>query len=274
MKKAFVRFMSSGLLATTSVLALGLVTPSLPKSVQLADWVPSSEVLATTTPLTPAELTPADIYEKVNPSVVTVFLLDENGNALSSGSGFIVRTNGLIITNAHVVSSDHAVIAVVLADGSAIQADIVSFDRRGLDLAAIQLRGKHQLPVATLASIEDSRIGDDVYAIGSPRGIRNTLTSGIIGNIAADKTAVMHSAAINGGNSGGPLVNAQGQVIGVNTMILATPVMSPDGRNTGIPIPANGMGIAITADEVEAFMVAVRLGMSASAPQTEQVATN
>jgi serine protease Do len=273
MKQAFVRLMSSSLLATTSVLALGLVTPSLPKSAQLSSWIPRSDVLAST-PLAAAALTPSDIYEQVNPTVVTVVLLDENLNILSNGSGFIVRANGLIITNAHVVAEDHAAVGVTLADGSNFLADIVGFDRRGLDLAAVQLRGGHQLPVATLASIDESRIGDAVYAIGSPQGIRNTFSSGIIGNILPDQTEVMHSAAINTGNSGGPLVNRQGQVIGINTRLLGAPVVSPEGNVIGTARMTNGMGIAITADEIKMFVTAVRLGVTARKPLAERVSSN
>lgn len=274
MKQAFVRFMSSGLLATTSVLALGLVTPNLPKSAQNLSWIPNSDALAST-PSTTTPLTPAEIYEQVNPTVVTVALLDEHHNILSNGSGFIVRADGLIMTNAHVVNADHAAVGVILADGSSYLADIVGFDRRGLDLAAVQLRGTHQLPVATLAaSIAESRIGDAVYAIGSPKGIRNTLSSGIIGNIADNQTEVMHSAAINPGNSGGPLVNKQGQVIGINTRLLGAPVMSSEGHVIGEAHITNGMGIAITADEIKTFMTVVRLGMAAPTPRTERVVSH
>jgi|GEM_PF-2715982 len=274
MKKAIARFMSSGLLATTSVLALGLVTPNLPKSAQLSHWIPNSQVLAAT-PSATTPLTPAEIYEQVNPAVVTVVLLDGNQNILSNGSGFIVRADGLIMTNAHVVADNHAAVGVILADGSAFLADIVGFDRRGKDLAALQMRGTHQLPVATLAaSIGGSRIGDAVYAIGSPRGIRNTLSSGIIGNIATDQTEVMHSAAINPGNSGGPLLNGQGQVIGINTKGRGAIVTSPAGEFLGMAHITNGMGIAISTDEIRSFMTAVRLGMASPTPTREQMASN
>ena len=274
MKQAFVRFMSSGLLATTSVLALGLVAPNLPKSAQLSHWLPSSNALASTSSAT-AALTPAEIYEQVNPAVVTIVLLDEDQNLLSHGSGFIVRADGLIMTNAHVVSADHAAVGVVLADGSSYLADIVGFDRQGNDLAVVELRGTHQLPVATLAaSIGESRIGDAVYAIGSPQGIRNTLSSGIISNILADQTEVMHSAAINPGNSGGPLVNNQGQVIGINTRMLGAPVTSSEGNVIGTARTTNGMGIAITADEIRTFMTVVRLGIAAPTPRSERVVSH
>ena len=276
MQQAFVRFMSSGLLATTSVLALGLVTPNLPKSAQLPHWLPSSDALASnSSSATP--LTSAEIYEQVNPAVVTVILLDEDLNPLNhgGGSGFIVRADGLIMTNAHVVANNHAAVGVILADGSGFLADVVGFDRRGLDLAAIQLRGTHQLPVATLAaSIGESRIGDTVYAIGSPQGIRNTLSSGIIGHIFTNQTEVMHSAAINPGNSGGPLLNGQGQVIGINTRLVGAPVVSPEGRMIGNARVGNGMGIAITADEIKTFMTVVRLGMAAPTPRSERVVSH
>jgi len=273
MQQAFVRFMSSGLLATTSVLALGLVTPNLPKSAELPHWIPSSDALASSLSATTA-LTPAEIYEKVNPTVVTVVLLDENLNILDHGSGFIVRADGLIMTNAHVVAGNHAAVGVILADGSSFLADIVGFDRRGKDLAAIQMQGTHQLPVATLASIGGSRIGDAVYAIGSPNGILNTLSSGIIGHIFLGQAEVMHSAAINPGNSGGPLLNGQGQVIGINTRLVGAPVVSPEGHMIGNARVGNGMGIAITTDEIRSFMTAVRLGLASPTPIQRQVASN
>jgi serine protease Do len=158
----------------------------------------------------------------------------------SLGSGVIVDSAGVVLTNAHVVerASD---IEVVLHDGKKHKAKLVGVDRR-TDLAVLRLQGSGPYPAARLGDSDRAKVGDWVLAIGSPFGLQQTVTAGIIsakgrsiGQGAFDDF-LQTDAAINPGNSGGPLVNMGGEVIGINTAIL-----SRAGGNVGIgfSIPVN-----------------------------------
>jgi serine protease Do len=155
------------------------------------------------------------------------------------GSGFIVDKNGYILTNFHVVEKADK-INVSLASGDEYPAKVIGKDQ-GTDLAVIKIDAKKDLPVAKLGNSEGMTQGDWVLAIGSPFGLEQTVTAGIIS--ATGRKAVspyqrflQTDAAINQGNSGGPLVNMAGEVIGVNTAIL-----TPSGGNAGVgfALPAN-----------------------------------
>jgi serine protease Do len=158
----------------------------------------------------------------------------------SLGSGVVVDSSGVVLTNAHVIerASD---IEVVLQDGKKQKARVVGVDRR-TDLAVLRLQGSGPYPAARLGDSDRAKVGDWVVAIGSPFGLQQTVTAGIIsakgrsiGQGAFDDF-LQTDAAINPGNSGGPLVNMSGEVIGINTAIL-----SRAGGNVGIgfSIPAN-----------------------------------
>lgn len=260
MKNALLRLTSSSLLAATSVFAFGLVEPSLPKTYPL-HWLSHGQLLA-------AEMPASEIYEKTISSVVTLYPVDKDFNALDTfGSGFVVHSSGLIVTNAHVVNGETAAVAVVFADGSQALAMVVGYDSEGRDLAALQLIGDFQLPTLTLATGEMPRIGAAVYAIGAPRGFSNTMTSGIVGNVAPDQTQILHNAAINGGNSGGPLLNDQGQVIGMNTWIYGATVETADGEIIGQADGYTGMSFAIAANEIMAFVTDLISGHASATPQ-------
>ncbi|MEM7792863.1 MAG: trypsin-like peptidase domain-containing protein [Cyanobacteria bacterium P01_C01_bin.118] len=266
MKNALLRLTSSSLLAATSVFAFGLVEPSLPKS-SLSHWLTQGQLLA-------AEMPASEIYEQTISSVVTLYPVDKDFNTLGNfGSGFVVHANGLIVTNAHVLHSETAAVAVTFADGSYGVAMVVGYDGQGRDLAALQLVGDFQLPTLPLATGAMPRIGEAVYAIGAPRGFSNTMTSGIVGNIAPDQTQILHNAAINGGNSGGPLLNDQGQVIGMNTWIYGATVETADGEVIGQADGYSGMSFAISANEILAFVNDLTSGQASATPAA-QVARN
>src|SRR5262249_35281254 len=143
------------------------------------------------------------------------------------GSGFIVTEDGYILTNNHVVGGASK-INVTLADGRSFKAEVVGKDA-GTDLAVIKI-DTVGLPVAMLGNSDDVQQGDWVLAIGSPFGLQQTLTAGIVsatGRELRDQQGgqmfgrfIQTDASINPGNSGGPLVNMQGEVVGINTMIL------------------------------------------------------
>jgi serine protease Do len=159
------------------------------------------------------------------------------------GSGFIVDKSGYIITNGHVID-DAARITVKLDSGEELAARVVGTDDE-TDLAVLKVEAGHELPFVKLGDSEKAQVGDWVLAIGSPFGLAKTVTAGIISQTqrstpyaSAFQKFIQTDAAINRGNSGGPLVNMDGEVIGVNSQI---------ATSTG---DYNGVGFALPAGEV------------------------
>ena len=169
--------------------------------------------------------------ERVGPSVVHV---DVRGNSnrprdedrRGSGSGFVFTPDGLILTNSHVVSAARS-IQVSFADGVSAQADLVG-DDPDTDLALLRIGGNH-LASAVLGSSRRLRVGQLVIAIGNPYGYQHTVTAGVVSALGRSLRAstgrliddvIQTDAALNPGNSGGPLVDSRGEVIGVNTAII------------------------------------------------------
>lgn len=167
---------------------------------------------------------------------------EEEDGALDSkkliplGSGFIIDKTGYIVTNYHVVAEAQNKVAVKLIDGTELKAKVIGYDRK-TDLALIKVQHNKPLPYVEFGNSDASRVGDWVIAIGNPFGIGTTVTSGIISangrDIASEGIVdnfIQTDAAINRGNSGGPMFNMEGKVIGVNTAILST----ISGGNIGI----------------------------------------
>lgn len=159
------------------------------------------------------------------------------------GSGFIISADGKIVTNNHVVDGADTV-TVKLADGRSFKADVVGSDPL-TDVALLQLDSDEDMPFVAFGSSEAMRAGDEVVAVGNPFGLGGTVTSGIISALSRNINAgpyddfIQTDAAINRGNSGGPLFNNAGEVIGMNTAIF-----SPDGGSVGI-------GFAVPSDLVQ-----------------------
>jgi serine protease Do len=151
----------------------------------------------------------------------------------SLGSGFIIDPSGLIVTNNHVIA-DAEQITVTLSDNTALRAKVVGRDPIS-DLALLKVDAKKPLPAAVWGDSSKTRVGDWVLAIGNPFGLGGTVTSGIISATARDIHAgpyedfLQTDASINRGNSGGPMFNLAGEVIGINTAIF-----SPSGGSIGI----------------------------------------
>jgi serine protease Do len=180
-----------------------------------------------------------DVVKKVSPSVVSITTeqsrLDFFGNvksAKSSGTGFVVTRDGLIITNKHVISSEKAQYSVFTQDGKEYQAKIIAVDPN-FDLAFIKIEAKNLVP-AELGDSNEIKVGQRAIAIGNALGqYQNTVTAGVISAIgraieAGDQSGsgtetlenmIQTDAAINPGNSGGPLVDISGNVIGINTAV-------------------------------------------------------
>ena len=185
------------------------------------------------------ELTAQEIYQRVNPSVVTVMVqLDDS---ISVGTGVIFRADGYILTNYHVLAGGRDC-TVAMDTGRTYEARYVAGDERN-DLAVlkVELTG---LPAATFGDSDQLVVGDKVYAIGNPLGVelRGTLTDGIVSAINRDvqvdgrtMTLVQTNAALNSGNSGGPLINAYGQVVGINTIKMSSDYSNVEGLGFAIP---------------------------------------
>ena len=185
------------------------------------------------------KLKPALVHVRVRRPVVTKDKEDaEPGEPRrSSGSGFIISPDGLIVTNAHVVENADW-IQVRLADGRRFGGKVIGRDNR-VDLALIQIDGAKNLPTLRFADSNRSRVGEFVLALGHPFGLEQTVSFGIVSRkgtplstAAAGFDFIQTDAAINPGNSGGPLVNMAGEVVGVNAM-------AARNGSIGFAIPAN-----------------------------------
>ena len=161
--------------------------------------------------------------------------------ANSLGSGFIIHEDGYVVTNNHVVDRARE-ITVQLEDGRKLPAELISADPEA-DLALLKISGKQPFPTIALGDSSDLMIGEPAIAIGNPLGYSHSVSTGIVSALHRDlkdiegkeslTNLIQTDAAINPGNSGGPLLNAYGQVIGVNTAIRS------DAQNIGFAIPVN-----------------------------------
>lgn len=185
------------------------------------------------------ELTVQDIYRQVNPSVVAV--MAEIGHSASVGTGVIFTDDGYILTNYHVLDGGEACL-VMLDNGYTCEAQFVAGDEEN-DIAILKVDEKG-LPAAVFGDSDDLTVGDPAYAIGNPLGmeLRGTLTDGIISAINRDvevdgrtMTLLQTSAALNVGNSGGPLINRYGQVVGINVIKMSSSDSSIEGLGFAIP---------------------------------------
>lgn len=198
----------------------------------------------------------ADVAERINPAVVNIDAASRAGRERhrrpddppdaprdfdtphqGSGSGFVIDPQGFILTNYHVVE-DADRITVTFADGRTIRADVVGADP-DIDVALLRVNGVSNLPQAPIGNSDGLRVGEWVCAIGNPLGYVHSVTVGVVSFIgrklfdASLDDYIQTDAAINFGNSGGPLINARGEVIGINSAI------SSRASNIGFAIPIN-----------------------------------
>ena len=191
-------------------------------------------------------LTPQQVYDRVTPSVVAVLGREEAYSSMVSvGTGVIFSPDGYILTNCHVIAGcSNCTVLVTDIHGvdARYDAKVVGYDEDA-DLAVLKVEAE-DLPAAEFGVSDDLRVGDPVYAIGNPLGVelRNTLTDGIVSAINRDvnvdgvtMTLLQTSAALNSGNSGGPLINQYGQVIGINTIKMMSRYDTIEGLGFAIP---------------------------------------
>ena len=199
------------------------------------------------------KLTIQQVYAAVNPA--TVLVVAEMGEKASIGTGVILTADGYMVTNAHVIAGGKSAF-VVLADGSSYDAELVGYDS-GEDLAVLKAVDAHDLSTAPLGNSDACQVGDTVYAIGNPLGVelRGTLTEGIISAIDRQvtldgrvMTLLQTTAALNNGNSGGPLINEYGQVVGINTMKMSRTAADTESATV------EGLGFAVPSGKVAAVI--------------------
>src|SRR5690625_612141 len=190
------------------------------------------------------------VADAVLPSVVSI------DAGMSSGSGFVVRTDGYLLTNHHVIANVQGELSVTFSDGRKESAEVIG-STGSYDLAVIKVDRDDLIPLE-LADSDAVEVGDQVVAIGAPLGLEGTVTTGIVSALnrpvaAGDEidtafiNAIQTDTAINPGNSGGPLVNMAGQVVGIASAIAQVPGSS-GSIGLGFAIPANQ--VRRTADQI------------------------
>jgi serine protease Do len=170
----------------------------------------------------------------------------------SLGSGFIVDTSGIVVTNNHVIA-DADEINIIMNDGSKFKAELVGVDKK-TDLAVLKFKPAKPLVAVKFGDSDKLRLGEWVIAIGNPFSLGGTVTAGIVSarnrdiNSGPYDSYIQTDAAINRGNSGGPLFNLDGEVIGVNTLII-----SPSGGSIGIGFAVPSKTVAGVVDQLRQF---------------------
>mgnify|MGYP001587412935 CR=1 FL=1 len=161
------------------------------------------------------------IYERNNHAVVTILTYNEKQKPLAQGSGFFVRPDGAVVTNMHVI--DGAVsIKIKMVGGKVLEAEGIIYSAPENDLVILKTKGDN-LPVLMLGDSDKVKPGEKVYVIGSPAGLENTISDGILSgvrNIGKNQKVIQISAPISPGSSGGPVFNEAGEVIGAATFVL------------------------------------------------------
>ncbi|MCX7030136.1 MAG: trypsin-like peptidase domain-containing protein [Spirochaetes bacterium] len=239
------------LAAAAAAEASAAAVPAAPASGETAVRVPVQYVAATTGSLAD-EQNNIEVYERVNKSVVyiTTITLEysyffEAMPQEGTGSGIIIDTEGHVLTNYHVVKGADQ-LRITLSDGTELEGKVTGTDPEN-DLAVVKFdpKGRVVVPV-TFGSSSNLKVGQKVLAIGNPFGLDRTLTTGIISALGRPlqnteentviRSAIQTDAAINPGNSGGPLLNARGELIGINAAIYST---SGSSAGVGFAIPVN-----------------------------------
>jgi putative serine protease PepD len=244
-----------GAAATAAVLAVGTGSKSSTPGAdtKTAATVQSSSSGTRREVSTSSTLSATQIYKEDSPGVVSIKAVTAEGE--DSGTGIVLNEEGLILTNDHVIKGERKLTVNPGDDTSKTVAATVVGEEANKDLALIKVDpsglGLKPLKIASSSSV---KVGDAVYAIGNPYGLEETLTRGIVSALGREieapdgakiTDAIQTDAALNPGNSGGPLLNEEGEVIGVNSQI-ASDAASVDGSQPG----STGVGFAIASNTV------------------------
>lgn len=195
------------------------------------------------------ELINISVYERINPAIVAIEANLADG--FSAGTGCIIRSDGVILTGSHVIDEAKE-IDVTTSDGKVYKASVLAKMGKNNDLALLKISPKSRLRTIAFGDSSDVKVGQKVLAIGNPFGFSGTLTSGIVSRIDYAKGRIQTDAAINPGCSGGPLLNSQGEVIGISQSIY-----NPDNNISNI-----GIGFAIPVNEAKKFIETANLDNS------------
>jgi putative serine protease PepD len=255
------RLLTAGVAAAALVVGAGVAGGVVVHQYDHTSSVPAGTTAsALAAKATNGTVTVADVVSAVKPSVVTIAASSRGGT--SEGSGVVVRSDGYIITNNHVIDGATGAITVTFADGGTAQATVAASDPTG-DLALLKVSGRTGLTAVTLGDSSQLQVGDDVIALGNPLGLGTSASEGIVsalnrkvtvgsdggrgfggGTTVSYSGAIQTDAAVNEGNSGGALVNASGQLVGITSAI------ATDGSSTG----NLGVAFAIPSSQVQSFL--------------------
>lgn len=202
--------------------------------------------------ITSAQQNFADLIDKNIDSVVSISTLVDEDNSVSLGSGFIIDKEGYIITNNHVIDNAKT-INVIMNNNNVYEAKIVGTDKK-TDISLIKIEANEELKPVIFGDSDNIRLGDWILAIGNPFGLGSSVTAGIISAKSRDIDSgsyndfIQTDASINQGNSGGPMFNMQGEVIGMNTSIFST-----TGNSMGIGFATPSNIIVWIADQLKTY---------------------
>jgi len=181
------------------------------------------------------------LYKKINPAIVCVDSQASDG--LSCGTGCVIHKSGIILTSAHVIE-DAGNVIVTMFNGKDYKARVLKRFGENKDIALLKIESTDELKTVKFGDSEGIEVGQKVLAIGNPFGFNGTLTQGIISRIDYAKNRIQTDAAINPGSSGGPLLNKNGEIIGINQAIY-----NPDNNISNI-----GIGFAIPINSVKEYL--------------------
>jgi putative serine protease PepD len=250
-----------GILASAAVLLLGTGGRSSPAKTVPANTASASA--GTRRNVSSTALSASQVYQRDSTGVVSIKAVTADGE--DEGTGIVLNEKGLILTNDHVIAGATSLTIDASGSTKTTRGATIVGEEANQDLALIRVNPSGLgLKPLTLASSSSIQVGDAVYAIGNPYGLEETLTRGIVSALNREISApdgskitgaIQTDAALNPGNSGGPLIDEQGEVIGVNSQI-ATDASTADGSQPG----STGVGFAISSNTVAKVVKTIESG--------------